>query len=173
MTTRWSRILFERVDARLEARTIFSIALTVLGLSSMLGRCSGSPLLSAAGRMFLFAPQPVVFADQNISAEVKLEVHLPSGIRPLFGLDRAMRARFEGSLHRVDTYGHALLAARAVPLAVRTQILSFGLCNSGPLVRELELPGGALRYWIYVRYRSRPSVRPEIVSVSCDASPTR
>ena len=81
---------------------IFSLVLTTLGLSSILGRCTGSSLLSAAGRVLLFAPCPAVFDDENISAEVRLEVHLPSSARPVFSLDRAMRAEIGGPLHRVD-----------------------------------------------------------------------
>jgi hypothetical protein len=156
--------------ARFEARAIASLVLTALGLSSVVGVCIGSPLLSAAGRILLFAPQPRVFDDENISAEVKLEIHLPSGLRPIFRLDRATRRRIVGPLHRVDGYGHALLGARVVSARMRVQVLRFGLCNGGPLVRELDLPEGAVKYWIYMSYRSRPSVRTDILPLACDAA---
>ena len=154
-----------------DGRTIACVAISALGISGAVARFTGARIVSQAGALFLFSPQPVVFHDENISANLTLLFDTPGKPQEPVVLSREMISGVAGPLHRRDVYIHALLGSATLPRPLWEQALSFGLCGDGPIAREVGLPTDPPRITLVLSYDSLPSSSTRVLELACGSDP--
>jgi hypothetical protein len=117
------------------ARTA-AIVLTLLGLAQMMGDVAGIRALKGIAAATGASPAPKVF-----SAVQGLETYSTRFYLAGVEMTPEIYGRIRGPYNRRNVYGAALAYAPVLPAELREPIMTYALCGSAPLLRELGISG--------------------------------
>lgn len=147
-------------------RTLFCILLTVAGLSSIIGQATGVRIFQEVGS-FLFAPNPRVFCNDEMSVQLQLEIQTADQQQISVPMTHELYTRIHGPLARVNVYSHALMYSRFLEKPLYTQVLRYGICNGGPLAIDLGLPLNITKATFLISFRGTSRHDPYSSSIDC------
>ena len=132
-------------------RRFAPVLLVGLGSLQLVGYFTGSAALRWLGLQSVAAPLPIVFSARresgSVSARFALRVETAVGETIEFDGRPGFEARLRGPFQRTQLYSAQLLYAYPVDRA-RDSILGFGLCDRGPLARELGIDDSVARFTV-------------------------
>ncbi len=108
------------------------------------------PLLRL-GAQSVAAPLPIVFSGEggSVSVSVRFALRVETALGETIEIDGrpGFHARIRGPFQRAQVYTAQFLYAQPVN-RVRDTILGFGLCDRGPLARELGIDDSVARFTV-------------------------
>ena len=129
------------------------IALLALGLAQMVGDLTGAGVLRGAAAATAASPAPKVFTRvgkaEPFSGRFALIVIEPDGAGRRVELTPERYALLAGPYNRRNVYGAAIAAAPELVAEPMTQplfaqVARYALCGDAPVLRELNVPAGAV-----------------------------
>lgn len=144
-------------------RNLAILALVALGFLQMIGLLAGSPALRGAGFATAAAPLPLVFSVyrgvETFASSFEVEVRTAGGQVHRQAITPALYARLGGPYNRRNAYGavfsHGPLFDDPRLIALRQEVLAYGLLGGGPLARDFGLPADLAQVQIRIRSLTR------------------
>lgn len=124
-----------------------AVGLLLLGLAQMAGdlllQATGSPALKGLAAATAASPAPKVFCSQNgletFSSRFTLVYTDAGGEQVELPLTPAVYGQLDGPYKRRNVWGAALSYGPVLPPELLGPVMSFGLTNDAPLLRELGI----------------------------------
>ena len=134
-----------RVRSKGLAQKVFSYLLIGLGSLQLLGLATGSQTVRGLGFATGASPLPLVFSKfrgvENFTADFFIQVEFENGEHLETQLTSEMYSHLKGPYNRRNPYGAVLaygpMLTEKHEVAMRDQILRYGICADGPLAVEL------------------------------------
>lgn len=120
------------------------VLLVVLGLLQIAGDLTGLDALKGVAAATGASPAPKVFSSvkglETFASKFFIELRSPgSCLVHRVAVTAETYSRIRGPYNRRNVYGAAFAYAPLLPPAMRDAVMSYALCGSRPLLRELDV----------------------------------
>ncbi len=157
------------------ARAAVSAGLVLLGLLQPLGWATGLTSLRGLGALSTASPLPFVFSSfrglETFAADFEIELVRSSGERVHYAVTPELYAKLDGPYNRRNTYGAVLSYGPALDLpeerALVLRVLTYGLCNGGPLAERFGEAEPVEAARVSVRSKTRGGRPPFEIELTC------
>lgn len=156
--------------------TLAAVGLSVLGLAQMTGDLLGVLPLKGLAAATCASPAPKVFSAvrgfETYSTRFFLEWTDKAGADQSVPITSELTSHFQGPYNRRNVYGAALAYGPVMPASLRDPVMAYALCDSGRLLKELNLSAEHRASPFRVRFEPRagtkiPSDLPLILKAPC------
>ena len=136
-------------------RRFAPLLLVGIGCLKFAGYFADSPLLIRLGAQSVAAPLPIVFSgpDEGVSIRLRFALRIETVLGETIEIEGrpGFHSRIRGPFQRAQVYTADIIWAHPVYLTrylVRDTVVGFGLCDRGPLARDLGIDDLVARFTV-------------------------
>lgn len=164
-----------RTEPRRQWLARFQVALIVLGSLNILGFVTGQAWLRGLSIASVASPLPFVFSQfrgyETFAADYEVIAHYENGQKESVAISPPLYSKLGGTYNRRNTYGAAASygprMTKPSEEALVNHVLAFGLCEGGPIARQLADPN-VRSATLEVRSRTAGSTEVWTKTIDCE-----